>query len=528
MQPILEISSTRAIAEDRTTERTTRRSATRPRAEQSGDLSTRAAHLVLLFLTALVLAIGGYHPYAEDAGIYIAGVKLALFPRLYPHDSAFVTAYSHLSIFSPSIAALVRLSHLPIDLVLFGVQLATTWLLLYSCWQLARRCFQSPSARWGAVALVAVSLTLPVAGSALFMMDPYVTSRSFSTPLSFLAVCACLDGRPILTVFYLTLVGLLHPLMAIYAVGFLLFLWTVQQQRPGLVFALAAAAVASGVILQLSQRNVVESPAYVSAALTRSYFYLARWEWYEWFGLAAPLLLLFLFSRWQKFRFHKPIVALCGASIAEGLTAILVSLLFSHPGSRSHLIARIQTLRPFITVYFVLFLMLGGLLGDYWLKRIRWRWVLTFATLSSVMFVIQLAAYPASSHLELPGMKPANGWAQAFLWIRSNTPADALFAMDANYITLPGEDSHVFRAMAERSSLADHSKDGGTAAVFPQLAATWMIDHTAEKNLDHISDRQRLKRLLPLGATWIILPVTSRTSFPCPYKNAAVMVCRLV
>ncbi len=151
--------------------------------------------VVLLLLTALATAICGYHPYAEDAGIYLAGVKLALNPSLYPHDSAFVAAYAHLSIFPHVMAALVRLTHLPISYMFLAVQLVTTWLLLYSCWQLAGRCFQEASARWGAVALVAVLLTLPVAGSALFLMDSYVTSRSFSAPFTLLAICAYLDRK---------------------------------------------------------------------------------------------------------------------------------------------------------------------------------------------------------------------------------------------------------------------------------------------------------------------------------------------
>ncbi len=330
------------------------------------------------------------------------------------------------------------------------------------------------------------------------------------------------------TIVSLLLVGLFHPLMAIYAVGFLLLLWAVQQERWLLVYALFAGAIGCGAGLQLWQRNVTETSAYLSAALSRRYFFLQRWEWYEWVGLLAPLLLLFLFCRWRKFRFQQPIVALCGACIAEGITSIVVSLLFSRPDSHSHLIARIQTIRTFHTIYFVFFLMLGGLLGQYLLKYVEWRWVMAITAISALMFAIQLGTYPASNHFELPWRNPCNQWAQAFLWMRANTPRNAVVAMDADYIALPGEDGHVFRAMAERSSLADYWKDGGSAAIFPQLAPRWMAEHSAEKKLDSLSDRERLARLVPLGATWLILPMASPTSFLCPYRNAAVKVCKLV
>jgi hypothetical protein len=42
-----------------------------------------------------------------------------------------------------------------------------------------------------------------------------------------------------------------------------------------------------------------------------------------------------------------------------------------------------------------------------------------------------------------------------------------------------------------------------------------------------MTDQQRLASLRPLGATWIMLPGTSKTSLPCPYRNSTVQVCRL-
>jgi len=44
-------------------------------------------------------------------------------------------------------------------------------------------------------------------------------------------------------------------------------------------------------------------------------------------------------------------------------------------------------------------------------------------------------------------------WAQAFVWIRHNTPQDAYFALDPYYQQLPQEDTLGFRAMTERSVL---------------------------------------------------------------------------
>jgi hypothetical protein len=124
---------------------------------------------------------------------------------------------------------------------------------------------------------------------------------------------------------------------------------------------------------------------------------------------------------------------------------------------------------------------------------------------------------------------PRNPWAQAFLWVRDNTPKDALFALDADYINAPGEDAQCFRAIARRSALADYSKDGGEASIAPVLTADWVRDQAAQQALSSPSttDAQRLAALRPLGVTWLVLQPSAATSLDCPYANSAVKLCRL-
>jgi hypothetical protein len=138
-----------------------------------------------------------------------------------------------------------------------------------------------------------------------------------------------------------------------------------------------------------------------------------------------------------------------------------------------------------------------------------------------------MLTYPASAHVEWAGRAPRNQWEQAFLWVRANTPRNAIVAMDADYIADSGEDAQGFRAIAQRSALADWYKDGGVASIFPSAAAPWWRDLQATRGLDRATDREREERLKPLGATWLLLPANAATVFACPYHNAAVRVCRL-
>jgi len=79
--------------------------------------------------------------------------------------------------------------------------------------------------------------------------------------------------------------------------------------------------------------------------------------------------------------------------------------------------------------------------------------------------------FPASRHIELPGLAPRNAWVEAFEWVRGNTPRNAFFALDPKYMEKSGDDYHGFRGIAERSMLADDVKDTSVVEVF----RTWLI-----------------------------------------------------
>ena len=80
-----------------------------------------------------------------------------------------------------------------------------------------------------------------------------------------------------------------------------------------------------------------------------------------------------------------------------------------------------------------------------------------------------------------------------------NTPKDAVFALDAEYITKPGEDAQSFRAIAERSALPDFSKDGGVVTNKPELAAEWLQGQVAQAGLNAEPDAQQDRRAEAVG-----------------------------
>jgi hypothetical protein len=195
--------------------------------------------------------------------------------------------------------------------------------------------------------------------------------------------------------------------------------------------------------------------------------------------------------------------------------------------ARFETVARLQPLRSLHFLYIVMFVMMGGFLGEYVLRGRAWRWLVLLVPLSTGMFLAQRVLFPASAHVEWPGAGPRNPWEQAFVWIRQNTPVDAVFALDPYYMEIAGEDETGFRCLAERSRLADGVKDNGVVSMFPPLAEEWWAQvqgQTPWKNF-RSEDFSRLKN--KYGVSWVVVQQPEVVGLDCVYQNKAVRVCRL-
>jgi hypothetical protein len=188
---------------------------------------------------------------------------------------------------------------------------------------------------------------------------------------------------------------------------------------------------------------------------------------------------------------------------------------------------RLQPMRLFHIVYLLMFVMLGGLLGEYVLQSRPWRWIVLFVPLALGMFALDRSAYPHSPHLEWPGVASSNPWLEAFAWARANTPEEAVFALDPHNMAIRGEDIHGFRALAGRSMLADAYKDSGAVTMFPRLLGDWEQQQQMLRGWRTFgpTDFERLARISP--ATWVVVLRSQRAELECPYSNFEVAVCRI-
>ena len=80
----------------------------------------------LIGLTLLTVLVHGYHPLAEDGGLYVAGVEYTLDHSLFPNYTDFVREHLRFSLFAPMVATMVRLTHLSLAWVLFLIDLLSS------------------------------------------------------------------------------------------------------------------------------------------------------------------------------------------------------------------------------------------------------------------------------------------------------------------------------------------------------------------------------------------------------------------
>lgn len=488
--------------------------------------------ILLLLFTLLGFAVMGYHPGLEDDGIYLAAVKADLNPALFPHNANFFRLQTQATAFDGAVAAFVSWTHIPLPWAELLWQLASLFGILWACHSIAQRLFPEAQAQWAGVAMVAAMFTLPVSGTALFLADQHLHPRNVATALILLAVSRILAGRRGQAVLLLLAAFLMHPLMAAMGISFCVFLTLAlldSVHARVLSWGERSVAACSGEAAALIPLGWVlepASPTWLRALNTRTYYYLYRWTWYEWLGALAPLLLFWLLWRLAVNRRQKLLARFALAVFVYGLFQQSLAMILLAPPAWVRL-TPLQPMRYLHLVYLCMALMAGCLLGQFWLKSSPWRWAVYLLAINGCMFGWQLAAFSGSAHLELPGHRPSNPWLQAFGWIRGNTPVDAYFALDPYYLTAPGEDYHGFRALAERSQLADMVKDASVVTQIPELGPVWARQVAAEQGWPHfqLPDFERVKT--QFGVNWVLVSYPQPAGLPCSWHNQSLAVCRI-
>jgi hypothetical protein len=485
--------------------------------------------LTLIALTALGIAVSGYHLGIEDQAIYLPAIERQLHPNLFPHDAELFLAQTRPTLFPQILSAAVRWSHLPLDWVLLQVQVICIFLVLWACLRITRRIFDSSAARWAGVALISVMLSLPVAGTALAIADEYLHPRALATALLLFMLVEVINRKLARAITLFFLAAIIHLQMAFYglllAIFFLLPLhWFIRRPQENSARQVAASLS----VFPISSIFEPPTAAWREAVRSRWQLYLLRWPWYCWVGIFAPLALLAWFRRLGSRKQMPRLREISARLVAYGIFVFLAAAVLTIPPRFERLLPY-QPMRGFHLLYIFLLLLGGGLIGEFFLKAKPLRWALFFLPLCLIMAYVQHQVFPASPHIEWPSAQQHNPWLEAFDWAKRNTPEDAYFALDPNYLARPGEDEHGFRALAQRSMMADYVKDSGVALLFPAVAARWQKEVHARDGWPQFRKLEFMRLRADFGVDWVLLERSqpARAELECPYVNEAVAVCKL-
>jgi uncharacterized membrane protein len=371
--------------------------------------------------------------------------------------------------------------------------------------------------------------TLPVAGTALYLVDQHLHPRTIATGLILLAVSRILAGQSWQAVPFLLLAFLLHPLMAAFGFSFCFFLAMVLLEPKPLWLRRWRGAGHSSIAVVFVPLGWIfqpPNPAWRQSIEMRKYLFLYRWEWYEWLGALAPLALFWLLWRIARKHGETLLARFALAVFLYGIFHQAVAIILQGFPALIRLVP-LQPMRFLHLIYFFLMLVGGCLLGKYLLKASVWRWAVFLLVINAGMFASQRMQFSDSEHLELPGRTSANPWLQAFAWIRQNTPTDAFFALDPEYMAAPGEDYHSFRALAERSQLADSIKDTAVVTQVPELGEVWERQLQAQNGWSRfqLADFERLKA--EFGVNWVLVAYPQPAGLDCQWHNGTLSVCRV-
>jgi hypothetical protein len=482
--------------------------------------------LPTLILALLGFMVMGYHPGAEDDGVYLTAVKADLRPTLFPHDSDFFRMQSQATVFDGWMAKFVEASHISLAWSELIWQFLSIFLILAACRSIAAQLFPEERAQWAAVAMVSAMLTLPVAGTALYLVDQHLHPRAVATALILVAVSRILAGKRWQALPLLILSAMLHPIMGVLGISFCFFLTLAMLDPVPLWLRRRTVIPTTLSLMPLSWIFDPPSPDWREALSSRTYYFIFRWTWYEWLGALAPLLIFWLLWRIAARRGETMLARLSLAIFAYGLFQQIVALtVLSVPAFVR--LTPMQPMRFLHLIYVFLCLVGGGFMGKYLLKTQVWRWAIFLVVAYGGMFFAQRQLFAGTEHLELPSRPTANPWLQAFEWIRKNTPEDAYFALDPRYMAVPGEDYHSFRALAERSMLADGIKDTAVVTQVPSLATTWHNQQLAAAGWSHfrLADFERLKS--QFGVDWVVVSYPAPAGLACPWHNGSISVCTI-
>jgi hypothetical protein len=249
----------------------------------------------LLFLLLATANGAGYRYGVSDQAFYIPVVAHAINPDTFPRDASLIDAQGRLMITDEIIAAVARLTSLPLDAIFLGGYLLSVALIWIALVLIGQRVAATP---WVLVAILAAfTLRHRIPRTSANSFEPYFHPRMLAFGVGLLAVAALLRRRAWLTIGLVAVAALIHVTTGLWfsmLLGVALIRLEPALRRLAIVGAVVAvgggawALLAGPLQTSLTRMDAV----WLQAVASKDSLFASQWPLWAWLANLALLAIL--------------------------------------------------------------------------------------------------------------------------------------------------------------------------------------------------------------------------------------------
>jgi hypothetical protein len=249
----------------------------------------------ILFLLLATANGAGYRYGVSDQAFYIPVVEHAINPETFPRDASLIDAQGRLMITDEIIAAVVRLTSLPLDAIFLAGYLLSVALIGIALVLIGQRVSATP---WVVVAILsALTLRHRIPESSANSFEPYFHPRMLAFGVGLLGVAALLRRRTWLSIALVGATALIHVTTGLWfsiLIGVALVRLEPALRRLAIAAAVAAAAVGAWALMAGPLRTSMTQmdDVWLQAVAGKDSLFASQWPLWAWIANLALLALL--------------------------------------------------------------------------------------------------------------------------------------------------------------------------------------------------------------------------------------------
>ncbi len=421
------------------------------------------AFAIPVFIVLCTMNAAGYRYGASDHALYIPAILRHVDPALFPRDSRIIDTQARLMLNDDVIAAIVRLTGVPLPGLFFACYLLTLALLFFAIVRLGGHFYRTR----GAIIAAAAALTLrhAIAKTGTNTLEGYFHPRQVAFALGLLAVAMFLERRDRLAIVLLAAAGVAHTTTVVwFGIWLTVAAWFGRPAaRRHIAFIVAVVAAAAGWALwkgPLAGRLVKMDPEWLAVIADKDYLFPLTWPVNVWVTnlIGIPIILL----AWRA-RVRRGLAAEGETPIVLGVLALAVLFVAWLPFDSAGLAlaVQMQTSRVFwmidvLATFYVIWAVAEGASATPARRA---------AIVAAIVIALSIARGVYTSFVLFPNRKifaidlEHADWREAMRWARTSQ-RDSGWLADPMHAALYGSS---LRAAGQRDVLLEDLKDGALA-----------------------------------------------------------------